>query len=230
MEMLKTDIATLKRFFSGPFDFIDEDRTSIRFYTAARQWIGLVLLLMGFVALATYLNYDNYLNTMRAQIEIMTGNPVLAGNISPWRNVLVIPLMGLSFIMLVGLSRHLMVRMLGEIGASMAQTQAITIYTMLPMTLIVLVSAAVRIIFPEMPAPGKLIAFSAQEVGLSLALLATLVLEMLLCIKALRIIYKQHTGRAILTYLAPMILCNLSCVGFAIVFAMILMGQAGGAG
>ncbi len=125
-------------------------------------------------------------------------------NALPW-NRLTFPIFWFTAIFTTGALRHLFLTILGESRRKLAITQAVTIFGVLPMLVFLVLSSMVGNLAPGIPQPGEAMS-PGGEFWLSIVLIpVAMIWDAFICLRAFRAAYGQNTGRAILTWIAPVL-------------------------
>ncbi|MBL8021784.1 MAG: hypothetical protein JNM27_19075 [Leptospirales bacterium] len=140
----------------------------------------------------------------------------------PWNRIF-FAVFWLNAMLLVGFSRHLTVMLLGEKDRALATTQAITFAGFLPGIVMLTISGLIATFFPVVPGAVQSggVRFS---IWVSLmAVLLTFVFDARICISGFKAVYAQNTGRAVLTWLSPILILGFACFVLYGLFILLLI-------
>lgn len=202
----KTRILQLLR---SPSTFFAESRNGEHTFIQAIKdsmllWMTITVVLF----CVTVLNL-NAIKTSNLAFSSLTGTPPHANAYLPWSQ-LGFPLFWSVVPLIVGAIRHLFLVVLGERDRSLQKTLAIALYAALPFSLATGLSSILAAAIPCMPRPNSgMLSCPSLLIG-SLLIIAGGCTDIYVWIKGLKMVYRQNTGRAILTYISPLILFMLS--------------------
>ncbi|EHQ05106.1 YIP1 family protein [Leptonema illini] len=201
-----TRILQLRR---SPSTFFAENQKNHRFFVQALKdslllWTAITIMLF----VVTVINL-NAIRLSNLAFSSLTGTAPHANAYLPWSQ-LAFPIFWSVAPLTIGSIRHLFLIMLGENERSIQKTQALALYAALPFALATGISAILGAAFPCVPRPGSGF-FSCPMLLIGSVLIITGgCIDALFWLKGLRTLYQQNIGRAILTYISPLILFMLS--------------------
>lgn len=123
-------------------------------------------------------------------------------NAMPW-NRLTFPIFWFVAIFTTGAMRHLFLMVLGENRRDLGVTQAVTIFGVLPMLCLLVLTGIIGNLSPTIPRPGAEYPLGTEFWLMLLLGPVCLIWDGFVCLRGFRATYGQNTGRAALTWLAP---------------------------
>ena len=215
----KTRILQLLR---SPSTFFAESKNGERTFIQAIKdsmllWMTITIVLF----FVTVLNL-NAIRTSNLAFSSLTGTPPHANAYLPWSQ-LGFPIFWSVAPLFVGCVRHLFLIILGENERSFQKTQALALYAALPFALATGLSAILGAVFPCMPRPGSGFFSCPMLLFGSVLIITGGCADALFWIKGLRTLHQQNIGRAILTYISPLILFMLGMSAVYSAASMILL-------
>jgi len=141
---------------------------------------------------------------------------------SPWSR-LFFPVYWILYLAIGGFIRHLVTVMLGEKERSLKRVIGITMYAAVPLIISGMVLGILNNLHPLdlKPFTGSSTASWIHAIFAVAIFLGTLVWEGIICSKGLRAGFDQNQGRAILTWLSPLLLLSIITCGSVIILPLL---------
>lgn len=220
--VLAESTARILQLLRSPSTFFAENHKNNRFFVIALKdslllWTAIAIMLF----MVTAINL-NSIRLSNLAFSSLTGNAPYANAYLPWSQ-LAFPIFWSVAPLAVGLIRHLFLIILGENERSFQKTQALALYAALPFALATGISAILGAAFPCTPRPGSGFFSCPMLLIGSVFIITGGCTDALLWLKGLRTLYQQNIGRAILTYISPLILFMLSTFAVYAAASMILL-------
>jgi len=206
----------------SPSTFFADNHKNHRFFVIALKdslllWTAVTIMLF----VITVINL-NAIRLSNLAFNSLTGTAPHANAYLPWSQ-LAFPIFWSVAPLFVGVVRHLFLIILGENERSFQKTQALALYAALPFALATGISAILGAVFPCMPRPGSGFFSCPMLLIGSVLIIAGGCADALFWIKGLKTLHQQNIGRAILTYISPLILFMLATFAVYTAASMILL-------
>lgn len=206
----------------APSTFFAENHKNDRFFALALKdslllWTAITITLF----VITVINLSA-IRLSNLAFSSLTGTAPHANAYLPWSQ-LAFPIFWSVAPLAIGLIRHLFLIILGENERSIPKTQALALYAALPFALATGISAILGAAFPCVPLPGSGFFSCPMLLIGSVLIVAGGCADALFWIRGLRTVHHQNIGRAILTYISPLILFMLVMFAVYSAASMILL-------
>ncbi|MCB1316684.1 MAG: YIP1 family protein [Leptospiraceae bacterium] len=216
---LTDELALINRALLRPGKFFETVQMPGGYFQALKSMGLVVLMATILIFLATLVN----LGALEKQALAMQNYGLAQGPVpqSPW-NQMFFPVFWLLFTHIIGLMQHITMRVFGEKESSLAATQAVALYAVIPLAVLTALTGIIGAFFPVMPGPDM----NPQSYGfyLFLGLIVFAVgagWDGVISVLGFRRWYGQNTGRALVAWFSPLVLCGFFCVGWIFLMAFV---------